>query len=76
MAKNTKPTFEQSIERLNDIVQALESDETTLEQSLDLYKEGVVLLETCAGELHKAEVSLQELRKRNDGVFELLDLNE
>ena len=76
MAKNAKPSFEESITRLNEIVDTLESDDTTLELSLQLYKEGIELLEICAKQLQEAELSIQELRKRNEGIFQLLDLNE
>jgi exodeoxyribonuclease VII small subunit len=76
MAKKTKPTFEDSTARLSEIVEELESDEVTLKSSLDLYKEGIDLLEYCINELRQADVTIQELHKRNDEVFELLDLNE
>lgn len=48
--------FEASFERLEEIVERLdESDDLTLDESLDLYEEGVELVERCRGRLEQAE---------------------
>lgn len=51
--------FESSFERLEEIVERLdESDDLTLDESLDLYEEGVELVERCRGRLEQAEERL------------------
>lgn len=48
--------FESSFGRLEEIVDRLdESDDLTLDESLDLYEEGVELVERCRGRLESAE---------------------
>ncbi len=51
-----EPEFEESFERLEEIVEKLdESDDLTLDESLELYEEGVELVERCRGRLETAE---------------------
>ena len=76
MPKKTKHIFERSINRLSEIIELLESDETALDESITLYKEGVELLESCTAEIKQAELAVAELRQRSDGAFEILDRNE
>ncbi len=48
--------FETSFARLEEIVDRLDqSDDLTLDESLDLYEEGVELVERCRGRLESAE---------------------
>ncbi len=62
---NTKVTsersYEEAIERLTDIVQKLESGELSLEDSLNLFEEGVGLARFCTGKLDAAEGRLDIL---------------
>ena len=48
--------FENSVKKLEEIVSKLESNEITLEQSIELYKEGVTLLGSCRKQLENAEM--------------------
>lgn len=55
-AEDADVDFESSFERLEEIVTRLdESDDLTLDESLDLYEEGVELVERCRGRLEDAE---------------------
>jgi exodeoxyribonuclease VII small subunit len=63
------PTFEESLERLATIVEALESDGTSLADAMKLYEEGVTLSQTCRRELETAELKITELRARVEGGF-------
>ena len=63
------PTFEESLERLATIVEALESDGTSLADAMKLYEEGVTLSQTCRRELESAELKITELRARVEGGF-------
>ena len=48
--------FENSLKRLEEIISKLESNEITLEESIDIYKEGVSLLGDCRKQLSQAEL--------------------
>lgn len=48
--------FEQSMSRIDEIITYLENGEISLEQSLELYQEGVKLISNCRNELEKAEL--------------------
>lgn len=55
MAKNTaKMTFEQRLQRLQSVVERLESADLPLEESVALYKEGLALSRACREQLDKA----------------------
>lgn len=71
--KKKETTFEEAFRRLNEIVESLEAEETPLEDSLLLYEEGIELSRFCAEKLRAANGRLQELRKKSDGMFELID---
>jgi len=47
--------FEKSIEKLNNIIEKLEKEETTLEETLALYKEGSKLISSCKKEIENAK---------------------
>ena len=47
--------FEKSIEKLNNIIEKLEKEETTLEETLNLYKEGSKLISSCKKEIENAK---------------------
>lgn len=49
-------TFENSVKKLEEIVSKLESNEITLEESIEIYKEGVTLLGNCKKQLENAEL--------------------
>ena len=54
MAENKHFGFEEQLSRLAQITESLEGGELTLEKSLELYKEGVVLARNCRKILDKA----------------------
>lgn len=53
------PTFEESFERLEAVVTALESGQTPLNQSLKLYEEGVQLIRLCHEKLTGARRKIE-----------------
>lgn len=55
------PTFEDSIRRLGEIVETLESGELPLEESLRLFEEGVRLARASQTKLDQAERRVEEL---------------
>jgi exodeoxyribonuclease VII small subunit len=56
-------SFEQSLKRLEAIVDKLEGEELALEDSLKLFEEGVKLAETCGHRLDDAEKKVTLLLK-------------
>jgi exodeoxyribonuclease VII small subunit len=61
------PSFEQSLKKLESIVDKLEKGDLALEESLKLFEEGVTLSAACKKELDEAEGKVQTLVKQRDG---------
>ena len=62
MGKNDKElNIELSLERLEIIVSKMESGEVSLEKSLVLFEEGMILIKECQGDLKKAEQRIENL---------------
>jgi len=59
--------FEEALERLEFIVQELERGDQTLEESLQLFEEGVRLSRLCARLLDEAEGRIEKLLEGSDG---------
>lgn len=53
--------FEESLLRLQEISELLESEEVTLEDSIKIYEEGITLSKYCYSILEKAELKVEEL---------------
>jgi exodeoxyribonuclease VII small subunit len=71
--KDSAPSFEQSLKRLEEIVESLEGGSVPLEDALNLYEEGVKISKECLEKLSKAEVRLKHLMKDVDGKISLSD---
>lgn len=71
----TPKTFEESLKRLQEIVEILERGEVSLEKSLDLYEEGVRLSNFCLEKLTKAELRIKELSQTLDKTFRIRDVD-
>ena len=56
-----KPTFEQSMDRLDQIVSLLERNEIALEQAIGLFEEGLNLVQDLDTQLQGYENKVQEL---------------
>ena len=69
MKQNKKHiTLEKSLERLENIVKMLESDQTNIDDSMHLYKEGIDLIKNCELKINDTEKQIKLLIKEN-GVF-------
>jgi len=62
-------SFEDSLKRLETIVDKLEKGDLSLEDSLKLFEEGVGLSAVCKKELEEAEGKVEMLIKQRDGSF-------
>ena len=60
-----KPTFEQSMDRLDQIVSLLERNEIALEQAIGLFEEGLNLVQDLDTQLQGYENKVQELMLRH-----------
>lgn len=58
--------FEKKLNRLEEIVSKMESNEQTLEDSIKLFEEGVKLSQACHKELEQAEQKVQVLLSIDD----------
>ena len=72
--KKNEISFEESLERLENLVNKMESGDATLEQSLVWFEEGMDLIKLCQVQLNNAEQKVQELVKKTDGKLELKDI--
>lgn len=62
--------FEQSLAALEERVRRLESGEVSLDESLDLYEQGVALARRCHEHLDRAEERVAALAQGADGPTE------
>ena len=60
-------SFEESLKRLEKIVEQLERGDLPLEDSIKLFEEGTRLSSECKGHLEQAEGKVQILMKQRDG---------
>jgi exodeoxyribonuclease VII small subunit len=62
----SKEKFEESLEKLEEIVRRMEAGEMTLEESLKAFEEGIKLSRLCAKKLDEADRRV-ELLLREEG---------
>lgn len=61
--KKQEHSFEDSFKRLETILEKLEGEEVTLEETLKLYEEGLSLTKFCYDKLSNAELRIKEITK-------------
>ncbi len=66
--KNKKEnlTFEESLQRLEEIVAAMEEGNLSLEKTQEYYEEGMKLAKFCAGKLGDAEKRIEALSGKDE----------
>lgn len=72
-SKSVMP-FEEALQKLEGIVENLESDELPLETLLAKYEEGTRLARICQEKLAEAELKISQLEKTAGGEFKLKPL--
>lgn len=60
-------SFEESMQRLEQIVRAMERGDVPLEESLKLFQEGTALVERCGKLLDDAELQVKKIVTTADG---------
>lgn len=63
-------SYEESIEKLNIILKELESDDLTLEESMDRFKMGMDLYKKCNEILEKTEGEIKIIIEKDSTVSE------
>ena len=65
--KPTENTFESAVERLEQIVEAMEGGELPLEEMLERYEEGTRLVKLCSEKLAAAEKRIETVTRNAAG---------
>ena len=61
-------TFEESMQRLEQIVRAMEQGDVPLEESLKLFQEGTQLVRSCNQLLEEAQLQVTKIMTAPDGT--------
>ncbi len=65
--------FEKALEKLEKIVEALESGELSLDEALKRYEEGVKLSRACSKKLNETEKKIEMLTRSLNGAADIED---
>lgn len=65
------PPFEEALQKLEAVVEAMEADDLPLETLLGKYEEGAKLVRICQEKLAEAELKIQTLEKNAAGELKL-----
>ena len=57
----TPKSFEEGMERLNDVLARMQSEDTALADSVKLYAEAAALIEYCHATLEKTSLQIEEI---------------
>ena len=71
--KKTEKSFEESFTRLEKILVRLESADISLDETIKLYEEGLMLTKICYEKLSNAELRIKEINKTFKGDLEIKD---
>ena len=63
--------FEEALQKLEGVVEAMEADDLPLESLLARYEEGARLVKICQEKLAEAELKIQQLEKNAAGELKL-----
>lgn len=68
-----EPNFEKNFQRLEEILETMNSGEAGLDESLKLYEEANQLIISCGKRLNDAEQTIEKLIKTRDGELALAE---
>ena len=69
MKNNNKDlSFEDSLKKLEDIVEQLESGDVDLDKSVELYEKGMNLKKICEEKLKKVELQIKQIKIENNKI--------
>lgn len=75
MMNQQNMSFEASMQRLEQIVRAMERGDVALEESLKLFQEGTELVKNCSTMLDQAELQVKKVLTAQDGTPVLEDMS-
>jgi len=75
-SKEKSLDFEKSLEKLENIIEALEDGDLPLNESIKTFEEGVKITKHCQELLTKAELKIQKLLEKDDGTLDLEDFDD
>lgn len=64
MNKKEHLSFEKALSRLENIVDELEKESITLDESIELYEEGIALSKQCTEKLEDAELRIKKVSEQ------------
>ncbi|MDB6129703.1 MAG: exonuclease small subunit [Verrucomicrobiales bacterium] len=67
--------FEEALQKLESIVEAMESDDLPLETLLGKYEEGTKMSQICQAKMAEAELKIQQLEKNSKGELTVKAIN-
>jgi len=70
MPQKERPSFEEALEKLEEIVEELNNDEITLEKSVQLYEQGLELSKICSETLDQAMLTIEQIDTTNNNESE------
>jgi exodeoxyribonuclease VII small subunit len=71
MAEKKNADFEQSLERLEELVDQMESGELSLEEMIKHFEEGSKLVGVCTKKLNEVEQKIEKLVKKDGELKEV-----
>ena len=63
MAEKERLSFEKALARLETIVEKLDDESLSLEESIELYEEGIKLSKECTETLEEAELRIENVNE-------------
>lgn len=69
-------TFEESFNRLEKILETLEGEDCSLEDTISLYEEGLTLTKICYDKLNNAELRIKEINRSTKGAIEIKEFKQ
>jgi exodeoxyribonuclease VII small subunit len=67
---NKNKNFEQTLARLEEIVKKMESGNISLDESIEIYQEGITLSKQCSSMLEEAEGKVMAIVNKEQGIIE------
>ena len=72
--KKSSQSVEKALKELETLVEKIESGDTSLEQGLERFEEGIRLVKTCRNQLEIAEQKVQSMIKDSEGKLDIENL--
>jgi exodeoxyribonuclease VII small subunit len=75
-SEKSQPSLESAMQRISEIVTAMESGDLPLEKLIESYEEGIGLVKTCQETLYAAEKRIQIIARNARGEVSLQNFEE